>query len=229
MAAAVPQMATTGTVCLNHISPLSDQLTLLSWPDLVLARMQKDPTTAHIAVSNQAAGGNRILADGLGPSVLSRIDRDVLAHPSVSYAMIFEGVNDIGVAANTTAAQDAVYNSLIQAYRQIIARVHGSGIPMFGATITPFSAPNTTIQPYSDPTRERTRQRVNDWIRNSGYFDAVIDFDAVVRDPSDPSQLASEYNSGDFLHPSVAGYEAMAAAFPLRVFQQFQGGVQGFV
>lgn len=200
------------------------------WPDQLLARMQTRPTTSRISVLNQAAGGNRILADGLGPNVLSRIDRDVLSHSGVKYAMLFEGVNDIGVAAATTEAQTAIGDRLLLAYRQIAARVHAAGLPIFAATITPFSAPANAsgIQPYSDPTREVTRQRVNAFIRTSGVFDAVVDFDAVLRDPKIPSQLSPQYDSGDYLHPNPAGYQALAKAFPLELFDKFAGGVAGF-
>lgn len=129
------------------------------WPDLLLARLQKNAATKHISVGNLAAGGNRILADGLGPNAFGRIDRDVLAHSGIKYAMIFEGVNDIGGAAATIAAQNTVYNSLIQAYKQMATLIRAHGIPVFGATITPFSAPsNFTGQPYSSPVREATRQ-----------------------------------------------------------------------
>ncbi|KAG8968596.1 hypothetical protein FRB90_010806, partial [Tulasnella sp. 427] len=115
------------------------------WPDLVLAKMQQNVLTSNIAVLNQAAGGNRILADGLGPNAIGRIDRDVLAHSGVRYAMIFEGVNDIGTTDTTPAAQQAIGDRLIQAFKQIASRVHALGIPIFAATITPFSG-NATIQ-----------------------------------------------------------------------------------
>ena len=145
------------------------------WPNLLFARLQKSSRTNEIAIVNQAAGGNRVLIDGLGPNALGRIDRDVLAHPGVKYAMIFEGVNDIGTAATTPEAQAVVYDGLVQAYKQMVTRIHSFGIPVFGATITPFSAPsNFTGQPYSDPEREKTRQKVNKFIRESGTFDAVV-------------------------------------------------------
>jgi lysophospholipase L1-like esterase len=197
------------------------------WPDALVARLQNS-SSSNVAVLNQAAGGNRILLDILGPNALGRIDRDVLAQSGVRYAMIFEGVNDIGVAATDPATQQAIGDTLIQAFDQIITRVHAFGIPMFGATITPFSAPSPQDQAYSDPERERTRQRVNEWIRNSGRFDYVVDFDEVVRDPEQPDQLLAEFNSGDFLHPNVAAYEAMAAKIDLDVFERFAGGVSGF-
>ncbi|KIK68002.1 hypothetical protein GYMLUDRAFT_190935 [Collybiopsis luxurians FD-317 M1] len=196
------------------------------WPDLLLARMQQNPATSPIAVNNQAAGGNRILADGLGPNALGRIDRDVLAQSGVKYGMIFEGVNDIGVADPSEESQAFIGDQLILAYKQIVARVHTFGIPMFAATITPFgSPPNTTIQPYSNPIREATRQRINAYIRTPGSFDHVIDFDKILADPVIPSQLNPEFNSGDYLHPNVAGYQAIADSFPLEIFEQFAGGV----
>ncbi|KAJ3965811.1 extracellular GDSL-like lipase/acylhydrolase [Lentinula raphanica] len=198
------------------------------WPDLVLARMQQNEATSQIAVNNQAAGGNRVLADGLGPNALGRIDRDVLAQSGVKFAMIFEGVNDIGVAGTSEESQTLIGDQLISAYKQIVTRIHTFGIPVFAATITPFGAPNSTIQPYSNPVREATRQRVNAFIRTPGSFDAVLDFDKVVADPNDPSQLNPAFNSGDFLHPNVDGYEAIANSFPLDIFAQFSGGVDVF-
>jgi lysophospholipase L1-like esterase len=197
------------------------------WPDLLLAKMQENPATSTIAVANQAAGGNRILADGLGPNALGRIDRDVLSQSGVKYAMIFEGVNDIGVASPDRANQTIIYERLVWAYDQIITRLHTHRIPVFGATITPFSG-NATLQPYSDPMREETRQQVNAWIRNSGRFDEVIDFDHILADPEQPSQLSPAYDSGDYLHPNPAGYEAIANAFPLGIFEQWASGVGGY-
>jgi lysophospholipase L1-like esterase len=192
--------------------------------------LQKNPSTNSIAVLNQAAGGNRILQDGLGPNVISRVDRDVLAHSGVRYAMVFEGVNDIGVADPDEVSQKYVGDHLIWAFRQVASRIHAHGIPVFAATITPFGtlAGSNDTQPYSNPLREQTRQRVNHWIRTGGAFDAVIDFDRVVRDPQDPSALAPQYDSGDHLHPNEAGYRAMANAFPLQIFDMFQNGVEGF-
>lgn len=199
------------------------------WPDLLLARLQKSSSTKHISVGNLAAGGNRILADGLGPNAFGRVSRDVLAHPGVKYAMIFEGVNDIGTAATTPAAQNAVYDSLTQAYQQMVTLIHAQGIPVFGATITPFSAPsNFTGQPYSDPEREKTRQKINKFIRESGTFDAVADFDKFLSDPKIPSQLNPLYDSGDYLHPNPIGYQYIADQFPVQIFGQWANGVDEF-
>lgn len=193
------------------------------WPDLLFTKMLKsNNTTSNIAVINKAAGGNRILNDGLGPNVLSRIDRDVLAQPGLSYVMIFEGVNDICTTATDIESQQNVGDRIIAAYKQIYLRVHTFDVPIFAATITPFSAPNgnVALQPYTDPNREVTRQRVNNWIRESNVFDAVIDFDAFLRNSSYPDQLADLYNSGDYLHPNVEGYQKLADEFPLHIFER---------
>ncbi|KAF1917487.1 SGNH hydrolase-type esterase domain-containing protein [Ampelomyces quisqualis] len=199
------------------------------WPDLLFRRLQTNPSTKHISFGNLAAGGNRILADGLGPNAFGRIDRDVLAHPSVSYAMIFEGVNDIGTSATTKEAQSATYDSLTQAYQQMVTLLHAHGIPVFGATITPFSAPaNFTGQPYSNPEREITRQRINRFIRESGTFDAVVDFDRLLADPMMPSQLNPLYDSGDYLHPGVVGYQYLADQFPVELFSDWRYGADEF-
>lgn len=202
------------------------------WPDALLARLQRsnDPLLAALAIGNQAAGGNRVLADGLGPNALARFDRDVLAQPGVRYAVVFEGVNDIGTAADGAAAQSAVGDALVAAHAQLAQRAHGARLPVFGATITPFSAPgfNVSAQPYSGAERERTRQRVNAWIRDSGVFDAVVDFDAAVRDEEDVSVLRAKYDSGDYLHLNPEGYKAMAEAFPVEALKEWADGVDGW-
>lgn len=169
----------------------------------------------EIGVNNQAAGGNRVLQDGLGPSLISRYKRDAIDQAGSKYVMIFEGVNDIGTAGTDQNSQTQVGDNLISAFTQIANDAHAAGILIFAATITPFSG---TGQSYSDPNREATRQRVNAWFTSSGLFDAVVDFDAIIRDPATPSQLAPEYNGGDYLHPNVAGYQAIADAFPLDIF-----------
>jgi lysophospholipase L1-like esterase len=191
------------------------------WPDQLLARIRSSHHLRTLSITNMAAGGNRILADGLGPNALGRIERDVLAHPNVRYALIFEGVNDLGTAATDTATQIAVADRVVSALDQMITRLHAAGIAVFGATITPMSGPG---QVYGDPTREAARQRVNKWIRTSGRFDAVVDFDAAVRDPKNGTMLRTEYDSGDYLHLNPAGYKAMAEAVDLKLFTRFAGG-----
>jgi lysophospholipase L1-like esterase len=183
--------------------------------------MQKN-NLAQIGVNNQAAGGNRVLQDGLGPSLISRYKRDAIQQAGIRYVMIFEGVNDIGSASTDQGTQTRIGDSLIAAFKQIASDTHAAGIPIFAATITPFCAPGgASQQSYSDKTREATRQRVNLWITTSGTFDAVIDFDKILHDPSTPSQLASKFNSGDYLHPNVAGYQELADGFPLDLFTKF--------
>ncbi|KAK6067038.1 extracellular gdsl-like lipase [Seiridium cupressi] len=132
------------------------------WPDVLSTRLQPQLSTSSISVLNLAAGGIQVLYDGLGPNALSRVDRDVLSANGVKYVLVFEGVNDIGTAAVDPASQQNVGTRLIAAYGQMITWVHAKGIPIFGATIMPFSGPGQT---YSDPERERTRHRVNTWIR----------------------------------------------------------------
>ncbi|KFY12897.1 hypothetical protein V491_06617 [Pseudogymnoascus sp. VKM F-3775] len=144
-----------------------------------------------------------------------RYKRDAIDQAGSKYVMIFEGVNDIGTAGTDQNSQTQVGDNLISAFTQIANDAHAAGILSFAATITPFSG---TGQSYSDPNREATRQRVNAWFTSSGLFDAVVDFDAIIRDPATPLQLAPEYNRGDYLHPNVAGYQAIADAFPLGIF-----------
>jgi lysophospholipase L1-like esterase len=183
--------------------------------------MQKNGLT-QIGVDNQAAGGNRVLQYGLGPSLVSRYQRDAIQQQGVKYVMIFEGVNDIGEAGTDQNSQTQIGDQLISAFTQIANDCRKAGLAIFAATITPFSAPGgSSQQAYSDPAREKTRQRINAWFTSSGLFDAVIDFSKVVADSNTPSQLASTYNSGDYLHPNVAGYQAIANAFPLDIFTKF--------
>jgi lysophospholipase L1-like esterase len=187
------------------------------WPDQLLARLQAHPGTAGVAVVNEAAGGNRVLNDGLGPNALARLDRDVLAQSGVSWLLVFEGINDIGTAEATEAAQQQVAADLIAAYDQIIVRTHAQGIKVYGATLLPFGG-NTG---YDDPAgvRESARQVVNRWIRTSHRFDAVIDFDRVTRDPANPRQLLPAFDVGDHLHLNPTGYGALAAAVPSGLFR----------
>lgn len=185
------------------------------WPDQLLARLQADPATTRVAIVNQAAGGNRVLNDGLGPNAIGRIDRDVLAQSGVKWLLVFEGVNDIGTAEATDAAQKQVTDELIAAYQQIITRAHALGIRVYGATITPFGGNG-----YDDPQglREASRQAVNTWIRTSHRFDAVVDFDKAVRDPADPRRLLPAFDVGDHLHMNPSGYKAIADAVPAELF-----------
>ena len=189
------------------------------WTDVLAARLQASPQTRPIGVSNQGIGGNHLLTDGLGPNALARFDRDVLAPAGVRWLIVFEGVNDLGGLARTGEVPQADHAALVErllaAYRQILERAHAHGLQVFGATITPYTGSDYY---HPDPLSEADRKAVNQWIRAPGHFDAVIDFDAVVRDPAHPDQLLPSFDCGDHLHPSPAGYKAMGEAVPLAIF-----------
>ncbi|GAA0582170.1 SGNH/GDSL hydrolase family protein [Paractinoplanes ferrugineus] len=178
------------------------------WPDQLFARRPR------IAVLNQAAGGNRVLDDGLGPSVLARLDRDVLATGGVDRMLIFEGVNDIGTAPATPAGQKQVADDLLFALEQVATRARARDLTVYGATITPFGG-NTD---YDDPDghREAARQLINATLRRGRVFDEIVDFDVAARDPAAPRRLNPAYDIGDHLHFNPTGYAALAAAVPLR-------------
>ena len=186
------------------------------WPDNLARRLQARKETEDVAVVNLGIGGNRLLRDGLGPSVLARLDRDVLALPGVRWLIVFEGINDIGtgVGAREKGEWAATAEDIITAYEQIIVRSHAHGIRVYGATILPFEG----SEGYFTPEGEADRQTVNEWIRTSGRFDGVIDFDAITRDPDRPLRLSSAVDGGDHLHPSAAGYRIMADAIDLGLF-----------
>ena len=186
------------------------------WSDDLAARLLK--ARMPLAVLNQGIGGNRLLDDGLGPNALARFDRDVLAPDGVRVLIVHEGINDLGTfgvdARHTDADHEDLVARIIGAYRQIIERAHNHGITVIGATLTPFAGP--TYHP--SERGEADRAAINAWIRAPGHFDAVVDFDKVVRDPADPLHFKSLYDSGDGLHPSPGGYQAMADAIPLSLF-----------
>jgi lysophospholipase L1-like esterase len=189
------------------------------WPDDLARRLQSSPATSGLSVLNVGTGGNRLLLDSLGLNALARFDRDVLAQTGVRYLILLEGINDLDSAtrlAPISAAQHRLLvHQVIAAYQQIVLRAHSHGITVIGGTITPDGGSD-----YYHPSAasEADRQAVNAWIRQPGHFDAVVDFDRVVRDPSHPDRLLPAYDSGDHLHPLPAGYRAMAAAIPLRLF-----------
>ena len=157
-----------------------------------------------------------MLRDGLGPTVLARLDRDALAVAGVKWLVIFAGLNDIGAADATDAAQRHVAAELRAAYEQIAAKARAAGIAVYGATLTPFGGNH----PYDDPAghREAARQAVNAWIRAGRGFDAVLDFDRAVRDPLDRRRVRATLDSGDHLHLNPAGYRALAGAVPAGFF-----------
>ena len=188
------------------------------WPDNLAGRLQANGATRRWSVLNHGIGGNRLLQDGLGPNALARFDRDVLGQPGVRAVMVLEGINDLGTFTRDKPASPAEHAALVEAitgaYAQMIERAHARGLRVIGATITPDGGSDYY---HPDAQNEADRQAVNRWIRAPGHFDAVVDFDAVVRDPADPRRMQARFDSGDHLHPSAEGYRAMAAAIPLDV------------
>ena len=183
-----------------------------SWPALLAARLAKNSKTAEIGVSNQGIGGNRVLRDISGVSALGRFDRDVLGQSGVKWLMLLEGINDIGHTA-ADASEIVTADDLIWGYTQIIDAAHDHGIKVIGCTLTPYEGAG-----YARPEGEAVREAVNNWIRTSHAFDAVVDFDAATRDPANPTSIRAEFDPGDHLHPNNAGYEAMANAIDLTIF-----------
>lgn len=189
------------------------------WPDDFARRLAGNAATRRFSVVNAGIGGNRVLLDGLGPNLMARFDRDVIGRPGVSHVILLEGVNDLGVLTRERPVDPATHRAIVTqittAYRQLAERAHAHGIRLIGGTITPFQG-NDYYHP--GPATEADRQAINSFIRTSGIFDGVIDFDRAVRDPARPDRLLPAYDSGDHLHPSMAGYKAMAAAIPLSLF-----------
>lgn len=205
------------------------------WPDVLAERLQSaGGSKAQLGVLNLGIIGNRLLFDSpqapgnpfgsaLGESGLARFDRDVLSQAGVKYVFIALGINDIAFPAFpfTPANETVTTPDITAGYRQLIARAHQHGIRVIGTTIPPFEHSFFRNPPVSffTPEREAVRQEVNTWIVHGGAFDAVVDFDAPVRDPSHPTQLRPEYDSGDHLHPNDAGYIVTGNAIPLSLFE----------
>jgi lysophospholipase L1-like esterase len=191
------------------------------WPDVLARRLHERRRSADVSVLNAAISGNRLLNDVIGPNVERRLDRDVLTQAGLAYVILLVGTNDMGFSqlapgtfgpgvslANVSAAD------LIAGYEQVIQRVHQAGARIYGATVLPFEGAG-----YYDAAVEPKRAALNRFVRTSGRFDGVIDFDAVVRDPAHPTRMRAEFDSGDHLHPNDAGYAAMGNAIDLRLFE----------
>jgi lysophospholipase L1-like esterase len=201
-----------------------------NWPSDLNRRLAKTPEGSKMAVVNAGIGGNRLLSDGSGISAgfgvsgLARFDRDALALPGVTHIGLLEGLNDIGFPGAKLGRQyladpadTRTARELIDAYLQLISRGHAHGVKLMGATISPFEGAD--FPGYYSEAKESSRQAVNKWIRTSGAFDGVIDFDAVLRDPSQPTRLLPMFASKDHLHPNDDGYRAMADAIDLALFK----------
>jgi lysophospholipase L1-like esterase len=185
------------------------------WPDFLAERLQAGKATAHLSVLNEGISGNRLLHDRAGPNALSRFDRDVLGQDGVKYLIVLEGINDIGSVAQPHERWDLISTpDILFALTQIVTRAHEHGIKVFGATLTPYQGAGY----YSD-VGEKMRQDVNQWIRTSGIFDGVIDFDQITRDPARPSVFSAQADSGDHLHPGDEGYKEMGSAIDLSLFR----------
>lgn len=201
------------------------------WPDLLSDRLRDAPRLADRGVLNVGISGNRLLHDPnpaagskrelvaayVGHSGLRRLDRDVLAQPGARYVITLLGINDIGQADGSSAPADEAVTAqqLIDGHRQLVARTQAAGLSIYCGTILPFGGSSR----YYSPENEAVRHALNEWIRTSGECDAVIDFDAAVRDPAEPTALRAEYDSGDHLHPNDAGMAALADAVPLHLFR----------
>ncbi|MEO5814578.1 MAG: SGNH/GDSL hydrolase family protein, partial [Gemmatimonadaceae bacterium] len=180
------------------------------WPNILAERLLASGEPMK-AVVNAGISGGRVLTYGSGPSALARFDRDVLMTPGLTHVILLEGINDIG----RSAVDGVTAEDIIGGYRQLIMRAHERGIVIIGATLTPASprAPFT-------PVLEGRREAVNSFVRNSGEFDGVIDFDKITQDPANPIQFLKAYDSGDHLHPGDVGYRAMGAAIDLSLFRK---------
>ncbi len=189
------------------------------WPDHIAERLQQ-AGYGNIAVVNEAFSGNRVLSNGMGVNALARLNADILSQPRLSTVVFMMGINDIGWPGEksiTPRDKEPTADDILVGYRQIIDRVHAAGVRIVGVTLTPFTDTNigTPTEGYYTPEKEKIRQAVNQWIRTSGRFDGVIDFDRLLEDPARPGHMRTAYDCGDHLHPNDAGYSAMAAAVDL--------------
>jgi lysophospholipase L1-like esterase len=183
------------------------------WPDDLARRLLALPYADQLGVANEGLSSNELTVNGpgadggpWGQSGQARFDRDVLSQPGVTTVILLEGINDVG---NGVPA-----SQIIAADEQIIGQAHAAGLRILGGTLTPFQGAF-----YYSPAKERVREQVNAWIRTSGAFDGVIDFAKAVQDPADPLRLAPADDSGDHLHPSTVGYQAMADAIRLSLLR----------
>lgn len=192
------------------------------WPDQLAQRLQADPSLRHLAVANAGISGNRLIHDAhdpfLGQATLRRFDRDVLSKPGVRWVVLLQGINDITASRMFADPQQQVTaGQMIAAMQELVTRAHAQGVCVMGATMLPREGAQGARR--HTPEGEAMRQQVNAWIREGKGFDAVVDFDAVLRDPDQPARQRSALNSGDFSHPNARGYGAMAQAIDTSVFR----------
>lgn len=186
------------------------------WPDFLARRLAPQ----GVAVLNAGISGNRLLRGGMGESALARLHRDVLRHPGVRAVIVLLGTNDIGWPGGPFAPHETPPDAseITDGFRQLVEQAHLRDVRVIGATLPPFedALEGTPLEGHYSARKEATRQAVNAWIRDAGVFDAVVDFDRLLRDPSHPTRLKAQFDSGDHLHPGDAGYRAMADAIDLR-------------
>ena len=189
--------------------------TNMDWPEQLARRIDGNSAAAKgWVVINSGISGNRLLHDGSGPKAPDRFDRDVLEIPGVSAVVVTEGINDIGWAFDPDGDSGPLtVADIVGVYKQLIARAHAHGVKIFAGTLNPFEGAK-----YYHPEGETVRLAVNDWIRTSGAFDGVFDFDKAIRDPRHPARYLGADQSGDSLHPNDAGYTAMAGVVDLKDF-----------
>jgi lysophospholipase L1-like esterase len=185
------------------------------WPDDLARRIMAQNGNHDLGVLDVGIAGNRVLHDLVGPNALARFDRDVLARTGVTHVTVLEGINDIGFSG-FFPSEAVTADQIIEGHRQLIRRAHARGLRIYGCTLTPFEG---AFPGYYTPEGEVKRETVNAWIRTSGEYDAVIDFDAAIRDPAHPTRMLPAYDSGDHLHPNDAGYAAMANSIDLKLFK----------
>ena len=182
------------------------------WPDYLAARLSAD----GVAVVNAGISGARLLGDRMGVNAAARFEQDVLSQPGVKTVVVLLGINDIGWPQSAFAPEEPPMRAerMIAVYRQLIAQARVRGVRILGATLPPFEGAlqGTAFEGYYTPAKDAVRREVNQWIRDGGEFDAVVDFDEALRDPARPARMLPRFDSGDHLHPGDAGYEAMANA-----------------
>jgi lysophospholipase L1-like esterase len=189
------------------------------WTDYLTERLHASAATRSLAVLNLGVGSNCLTEACVGPNAAARLGRDVLMRGGVQYVIILEGVNDLGMLTRDAPAPAerhlALVKRMIGALAQMTAQARERGIRVIGATIMPYGGSGYY---HPDAANEADRRAVNEWIRAPGHFDAVLDFDALMRDPAHPNRLRKEFDSGDGLHPSPAGYRFMGEAVSPRLF-----------
>jgi len=191
------------------------------WPDELARRLDGPRSRHNMGVLNQGTGGGRILHDGVGDGGLHRFDRDVLAQPGVTHVIVILGINDIArpTIPNGNPAEAVTADDMIAGYKQLILRAHARGLKIFGGTLLPYEVTNF-LPGYYTPVGETKREAVNAWIRGSGAFDAVIDFENALRDPSHPTRMLPKYDCGDHLHPNDLGYQVMGDSIDLSLLER---------